>query len=122
MRGRLEQLTSGLPLGLGMYLRSMVLDGDHDMKILLVTLLFTLICVVYVGWILRIRKSREAIVKILENELAGTVDDTEWDFFLSMRLKDLALDQIRQKCIAVDVLPSSERSQELKKILDSLAG
>lgn len=70
--------------------------------------------------LLRPTGSIEKILRIVEKEVAGTVDDTEWDFFVSVPLQNASLERIRRECIALDQLPTTERQQHLQKVLKDL--
>jgi hypothetical protein len=47
------------------------------------------------------KRTREEVVKTLEEFINGTGRQWDWDGFTSMRLDDPELEAIRQKCVAL---------------------
>lgn len=45
---------------------------------------------------------KEQVVEVLENFVNGKGEDWDWDDFISVRLKDPKLEEIRRRCLNLD--------------------
>jgi hypothetical protein len=58
------------------------------------------------------KMTREEVAKTIENFVNGTGGKWDWDDFVSIRLQDAEVDEVRKKCVAVrDEFPPSDPHQ-----------
>ena len=63
------------------------------------------------------------VVNIIERHADGTEGPYDWDEFTSVPIADPRLDEVRRRCIRLDVLVLPDhRRGELRKIVDELRG
>ena len=58
------------------------------------------------------KMTREEVAKTIEDFVNGTGGKWDWDDFISIRLQDAELDEVRKKCFSVrDEFPPSDDRQ-----------
>ena len=60
------------------------------------------------------------VADIIQKHLQGTEGPWDWDYFISVPIRDDRLDAIRLQCLKLDQEAAENRKRELNKIIENL--